>query len=63
MREVRVAATHPGPFHADDVLAGAILRLAFPDVKIVRLERPADAAAASKLYAADKVDVLGQLHL
>ena len=37
---VRSAATHDHMFHADDVLAGALLRLVFPDVAFVRTRDP-----------------------
>ena len=37
---VRTAATHDHMFHADDVLAGALLRLVFPEVAFVRTRDP-----------------------
>lgn len=39
-------ATHNGPFHADDVLAAAALRLLHPEGRIIRTRNPAELAKA-----------------
>lgn len=44
------AVTHSGPFHADDVLATAILRRAIPDVEVVRSRDLAVIEAADIVY-------------
>lgn len=36
MKKVKIVATHDGGFHADDVFAIAILKLVYPDMKIIR---------------------------
>jgi|GEM_PF-83318 len=47
---VRTAATHDHMFHADDVLAGALLRLVFPDVVFVRTRDPQRWAEADAVF-------------
>lgn len=44
---LRTAVTHGGPFHADDVLAGAILLAMDPSLSIIRTRDPVAMAAAS----------------
>jgi len=39
-KKVDVVATHDGQFHADDVVAGAILRMFNPGVRIIRTRDP-----------------------
>ena len=41
------AVTHPGVFHADDVLAAVLLRLVNPDIRFVRTRDTAAVAAAA----------------
>ena len=50
-----VVATHGGVFHADDVLAVAVLRVLYPDATVVRTRDPAKLAAANVV-----VDVGGE---
>ena len=47
---VRTAATHDHMFHADDVLAGALLRLVFPEVVFVRTRNPRQWAEADAVF-------------
>lgn len=42
--------THNGPFHADDVLAGAMLRLFYPDAEIIRSRNPKDLEQADIVF-------------
>lgn len=43
-------ATHNGPFHADDVMAAAILKTVYPDTNIVRTRDPAVLEKASVVF-------------
>ena len=47
---IRTAATHNHMFHADDVLAGALLRLIYPDVAFVRSRDPEVWATADVVF-------------
>lgn len=47
---VRTAATHDHMFHADDVLAGALLRLAYPEVVFTRTRDAAQWAKADVVF-------------
>ena len=50
-----VAATHSGTFHADDVLAAAAMRLARPDVTIIRSRDVNELNAADILFDVGRV--------
>ena len=45
-----VAVTHDGVFHADDVFATAILKVAFPEIDIVRTRNPRIIKSADIVY-------------
>lgn len=47
---IRTAATHDHMFHADDVLAGGLLRLVYPDVTFVRTRDPEAWAKADVVF-------------
>lgn len=40
--KTKTVATHDGKFHTDEVFAIAILRLIYPDIKIIRSRKPED---------------------
>lgn len=43
MEKIKFAFTHGGKFHADDVFSGALLRIVYPDIQIIRgFEVPQD---------------------
>ena len=45
-RRMKVAVTHDGLFHADDVFAAVVVRRMFPRVRIMRTRHPDHLAAA-----------------
>ena len=49
-RDIRVAVTHDGTFHADDVFAGALLQFAFPGIEIRRTRERAAIDAADLVF-------------
>ncbi|MCD8238639.1 MAG: MYG1 family protein [Clostridiales bacterium] len=38
----KIAATHTGRFHADDVFSAALLKIIYPDIKIIRVNSLSD---------------------
>lgn len=59
VREVRRLITHDGRFHADEVLATAVLSALFPDAEVVRTRDPALTGSTS---SADLVYDVGGVH-
>ncbi|MBZ0106261.1 MAG: MYG1 family protein [Sulfuricella denitrificans] len=50
-----IAATHSGSFHADEVLAAAVLRLASPSIPILRTRDPAELDAADIVFDVGRI--------